>query len=145
MNTRANTGAAAAEDKGLALLMDLDVDALRRRVQRATGMRNSPRLEAITEILFLFGMWGGLCRADVIEELGDRYNKKLLDRAISDMESAGMLELVTQNRKQHAGGAEYRIAAPRAWGTRCPERMSQRRARFRRGHNARQQSGANLS
>lgn len=103
------------------------------RLREATGMRRSPRLRAAAEICELAARLGTVNRRQVVHSLGHQYVEMCLDRALQDLEAAGVLR-VLDGQTCGWGGAVYVLERDASrWHRRCRARRAERSRRTRRG------------
>lgn len=108
-------------------------DAYVDRLRNATGMRRSPRLRAAAEICQLAARLGTVNRRQVIYALSHEFGEMCLDRALQDLEAAGVL-LVLDGQTCGWGGVVYALQQDAAhWHRRCGIRRAERSQRMRRG------------
>lgn len=97
------------------------------------GIRDSMRLFAAADIVRVFGDLGEFSRTEVIRTLSGTYSSKCLDRAMADLESGKVLELVQACKRDVGAGASYRITSGSTWATREVGRLDARKQRHGRG------------
>lgn len=94
-----------------------------------TGIRKSMRAFASTDIIRAFP-FGEFSRRMVIDELGATYTEMCLDRALSDLEAAGVVVCARSISCRGGSMSLYRVVSDmEAWGDRSEELALARRER----------------
>lgn len=106
---------------------------LARYIERHLMVRKSPRLSLLADIVLTFSPFSAFTRAEVMEIAQGRASPATIDRALADMEAAGMVECIERNKKKRRGGAIYSIKTPENWHRRAPGAYLRRGARSGRG------------
>lgn len=89
---------------------------VRLMVQGATGLRDSPRLEAATDIVRRMFASGGFVRGWALNMLSGKYGDKCIDRAIDSLIGANVIEVDDTQARTQGGGRVFKIRDATEWG-----------------------------
>lgn len=119
-------------EQGLMELLDADVEGIEVLVRERVGIQRYARLKVIVTIVHSFVLEPGFSRSDA-RTVCAQANSKAVDRALADMESAGMIDVMAANDQRQRGGAVYRVCPAVDWQRRDPAVAAQRALRSGRG------------
>lgn len=123
---------AAEQDQTLTVLLDADIEGVEALIRQHVGIQRYARLHVIARLTHALALDAGFNRSDARTICPD-VNMKTLDRALADMESAGMVEILAANDQRQRGGTVYRIRPATEWQRRDPVVTAARACRSRRG------------
>lgn len=124
------------QDSSLLSLLDNDIEGIESVISDRVGIQRYARLRVIARLVHDLVMDAGFNRADARAICPD-VNIKSIDRALADMEAAGMVEILAKNDRRQRGGTVYRVRPAIDWQLRDPAVVCARALRSGRGRQHR--------
>ncbi|MBO9471101.1 hypothetical protein J7355_13450 [Endozoicomonas sp. G2_2] len=126
----------AEQDTSLLALLDSDIEAIETEIRDRVGIQRYARLRVIASLVHGLAAEAGFNRSDARTICPD-VNIKSIDRALADMEAAGMVEILAKNDRRQRGGTVYRVRPAIDWQLRDPAVVCARALRSGRGRQHR--------
>lgn len=89
-------------------LLKADREQIKALVQKCAGVRQSPRLEAMTDIMMTFAILPGFATYDISKEF-DQYTVRCIQRALDELKACKLITIVEGVLEPKTGGYIYAL------------------------------------